>query len=391
MNSERLKTIAQDLPQNVGRKSDARSRLLCVQELLRVATDENHGLNASEIASILQIRSNSKTPPSEPTVLSDIHAIAKNQPLDMQIATASRGGNEGFRCVGSILTKQQVRLLLNIVRASKFVTVAQCSELSNALCSLLSFYDEDKVTTNVFVDRRIRKGEADVMQAAQVVIDAIERGVKIQFKYQHWGLNNKFVYAKSNNGTTFTETPVNLIFSFGNYYAETYDSTREKWAYAIRRLDRIRDIKLLNEPGEQNEEIQNLKKTVKSRVQRNFDMLGGREAELFLEVEQTSADLIYNRFGKEYAFENVVKSNDDEFEKGYLRVTVSLSPTFFRWIFGFQGKVKIVPPRSGIWNRTGSWANLPTANRPVNELQADYKLAIKKYKEMLQNELENLE
>ena len=96
-----LKSIAKGLPENIGKKSDARSRLLCVQELLRCATDENRGLTTSEIAKILSFRAKDGKLPSEPTVLEDVHSICENKPDGIQIEVPARGKGGGFRCVNA--------------------------------------------------------------------------------------------------------------------------------------------------------------------------------------------------------------------------------------------------------------------------------------------------
>ena len=162
-----LKIIAEDLPGDVGRASDARSRLLCVQELLRYATDKNHGLTTSEIVKILSFRADDGKVPSEPTVLEDIHAIKKNSPLAMEIDVPTRGKTGGFKCLKALLSDVEIRMLQNVVRASKFITSKQSRSLCNSLDSLLSFYDQDKITNSVYVDRRKRGSDPDVLRVCR--------------------------------------------------------------------------------------------------------------------------------------------------------------------------------------------------------------------------------
>ena len=102
-------------------------------------------------------------------------------------------------------------------------------------------------------------------------------------------------------------------------------------------------------------------------------------AELFLLVSMDKADEVQSHFGEENKFENVVDN------KGYLRMQVELSQSFFSWLFVCQGKVKIEAPGNDIWNKTGSWRNLSTASRNARELRLDYEKAVGMYKEMLCN------
>ena len=93
---EDLRDMADDLPGIVGVDGDARSRLLCVMEILNTHTDEKRGLTAKEIAQVLMNRSDSGNLPSEPTVLADIHAIARNKPNGMEISIPEQGKSGGF-------------------------------------------------------------------------------------------------------------------------------------------------------------------------------------------------------------------------------------------------------------------------------------------------------
>ena len=385
LTDEDLKIIAEDLPGDGGRSSDARSRLLCVQELMRFATDSNHGLTASEIAKILAYRSEDGKVPSEATVLEDIHAIETNGPVGIEIEVPTRGKSGGIRRVKSLLSDVEIRMLQNVVRASKFITAKQARTLNNSLDNLLSFHDQDKITKTVFVDRRQRATDPDVLDASQKISEALSRGKKLEFTYVNWNLNNRSFTLKRNGTDRICETPVNLIYSFDNYYVEMWSDTNEGHGHvSTRRLDRMRDVVVSEDDAVKNAEIEEMQATVEERTKQTFDMLGGDVAELFLEVSWDKANMIYNRFGKDYKFENVVNNEHGIPTKGYLRIQVQLSATFFRWIFGFQGGIKIIPPKNSIWNRAGSWANLPTANKPASELRDDYEKAVTMYHEMLE-------
>ncbi len=384
LTDEELKIIAEDLPGDVGRASDARSRLLCVQELLRYATDINHGLTTSEIVKILSFRADDGKVPSEPTVLEDIHAIKNNAPLEMKIDIPTRGKTGGFKCLRALLSDVEVRMLQNVVRASKFITSKQSRDLCNSLDCHLSFYDQDKITRSVFVDKRKRATDPDVLDASQKISEALTKGKKLEFGYVSWNLSNRTCNFNVRCGDKICETPINLIYSFDNYYVEMWsDEDEGHGRVSTRRLDRMRDVIVSEFDAVKNDKIKELQATVKERTCQTFDMLGGDTAELFLEVTWDKANMIYNRFGNEYRFENVTYDKQGAPDKGYLRIQVQLSSTFFRWIFGFQGGIKIVPPRSDFWNTAGSWAKLNTSNRSKKSLFQDYDKAISMYKKML--------
>lgn len=71
-----LKIMAEDLPSAIGKSSDSRSRLLCVLDILKTYTDENHGLTANQIREILKYRLGAGgSKPSEPTILKALQIL----------------------------------------------------------------------------------------------------------------------------------------------------------------------------------------------------------------------------------------------------------------------------------------------------------------------------
>ena len=183
--------MAEMLPGDIGVRDDARSRLLCTLGILMEYTDSENGLTASQIRDILAARSRSGKRPSEPSVLADIKALAENGAPSIEIERPSRGKSDGFRCTKAHLTSAQARLLINIVRTCKFITLDECRQLCEALESLVSVYQQDRIVGEVFVDERPRPSEPDVFHAADVAAQSIELGKKMGFGYCYYGLDGK--------------------------------------------------------------------------------------------------------------------------------------------------------------------------------------------------------
>ena len=71
-----------------------------------------------------------------------------------------------------------------------------------------------------------------------------------------------------------------------------------------------------------------------------FQMYDGSEQDVILKCENTLMKSIIDRFG-----EDVETSVTDD-EHFTARVRISASPTFYGWVFGFAGKMKIIAPQS---------------------------------------------
>ncbi len=375
--------MAKMLTGSLGLEDDARSRLLCTLGILMQFTDADHGLTATDIRDILAARSGSGKRPSEPSVLSDIKALAESGLPAVVIERPARGKADGFRCTRAFLTDAQVRLLINIVRTCKFITLDECRQLCDALEGLVSIYQQDKIVGEVYVDERPRPTEPDVYEAADIATRSIELGKKMGFRYCYHGLDGKeHLIDAPDGGHEFHETPIALIFSNGNYYLETWPENPNEVLprkHFSRRLDRIRNPRVLDTPAEKNDDIDTLKRSVPRRIGQTFDMFGdGVERHLFLKVSALASNNVLARFGHACKFENVAVG-EDGIEYGYLLVSVQLSPTFYRWLCGFGSQIQITHPFDELWARGGSWARHPASKRPFASLVEDYEAAVAGY------------
>ena len=376
---EDLQYMATTLPDNVGLDRDARSRLLCVMEILNTHTDEDEGLTAKEIAQILKSRRGMEVLPSEPTVLADIHAIAKNKPNGMDIHVPSKGKSGGFKCTGRLVSSNQARLLISIVNACKFISQKQCNELVEALNRLVSFNQQDQIAESVYIDKAEREDNDNVFEAISVASECIREKKNIAFRYSYRGFDGRRRYLLNDEGgELFDETPIELVYSFGYYYLGTSRSSHGESNIMMRRLDRMHDVRKAGPSPLNPKRATGLKQEIEGRVKHQFDMMGdGITRTVFLKVKKgPAAQIVYNRFGKTCKF-NQVSSDGEE---AYVRLKVQLSPTFYRWIFGMGDMVEIVEPKSFLWATSGAWGK----NSPSEEeLQEDYKTARNSFVEML--------
>ena len=73
-----------------------------------------------------------------------------------------------------------------------------------------------------------------------------------------------------------------------------------------------------------------------------FEMFAGEEMRVKLEVRNDLMKYIIDRFGMRFETEPVTEDTT------YCYVDVCLSPTFYGWVFGFKGAVKIIEPDDAV-------------------------------------------
>ena len=365
--------IALDLP-GASANSDMKSQLLLVAEILRLFTDAEHGLTADDIREVVGIR----TTPTAAKVRDDIHSLAANAPFGMEVTIPSRGENSGFRCRKAFLTSEQARLCINVVRTCKFLTRRQRDDICEALFGMVSYYQQDSIARSVVVDERdLPQGpEIDVFAAAEAFSSALGKNRMLCFKYAVRGLDGLNHYSRNpiDGSEVLEETPIALIFSFGNYYAEMWSGGAEGGRRMLRRLDRMVAPKVSEAEAVASSAIDLLRTTVQERIGQTFDMYGECIArDLFLRANAWAARYVYDRFGHGVSFEYV--GEEDGTLCGYTYIRIRPSPTFYRWLFGMDGQITIAKPDSAMWEASFRRHGLDPL-KSHEELLQDYEAAI---------------
>lgn len=365
------------------------NRLLYLCNMLRELTEPGCGMTIDDICDVLEAKALEagidSYRPSRSTINKDLKAIRECKPLDITLHTPERGKNEGFWCESLALGNAQVCMLINIVQACKFINQRQCNELVEALKRMVPTSEQDVIPRDVYVDSAVKTNNVNVFESLNVVSRAMKAKKKVEFKYFHYDSNNKRIYLNGKGDGTHVETPVGIIFANDAYYLETWgeylDSLgRESNRY---RLDRVCDMTISNEKASSGEHISKLKKTVGERTSMCIDMLGeGPARYLALEVNKgTGLNAVRNKFGKYCTvIDGVEKSTC------VALIRVKASPTFYRWLCGFAGQIKIVEPELS-WH--GRWRGVSRDDVPYAKLLSDYRAVRDGYRKHLQIALDH--
>ena len=71
-----------------------------------------------------------------------------------------------------------------------------------------------------------------------------------------------------------------------------------------------------------------------------FSMFGGDEQEIGFQFDSDMLDNVFDKFGEEV---NIVKVDNNTYR---LKVPIQVSKTFFAWVVGTQGKMRILSPQA---------------------------------------------
>lgn len=360
--------------------STTRERLLQVLELLLEFTDEDEGLTARETARVLSACGN--TSPTENTLHDDLCALAKSAPFGITVEAPTKGDNKGYRVVNRLVNPDEAVLLLDMVHTCKFIPTSQQQALELKLHPLIPETKQDEVIETIIPSSHESADNANVLPALNTASRAIMENKQISFSYtMHW-MNGAYVETAMQ-----TAEPISILFSFGHYYLEILLPTKDgdDQQVEFRRFDRISKLAITGLKIKHKKQVEQLRKAAPSLLGEMIDMRGdGISRMLFLRVDGKLAGAVYDRFGHDLKFEHITETVSGAM--GYVKIKVQLSETFFRWLFGMNGGVRLIRPKGTRWLR--AFQGMEAFDQEEYEsLLNDYKTAICEYKKLLESAL----
>ena len=224
----------------------------------------------------------------------------------------------------------ELKILIDAVSSSMFITEKKSSELIEKILSLTNTQSAEKLRRHVAVEGRVKSENERGYYIVDALNEAIDTRRKIQFAYTDFDVN-KNCYV-TNDGTPYTVSPYTLEWDGDYYYLRGFCDERQ--AMRTFRIDRIAEQpKILNQiavsPPEDYSPAQYSK-----CVFRMFDT--DQPEEVQLQCHVSTMKYLIDNFGMDVKTEPI---GEDSFRANVL---VCASSTFYRWLFGFNGKIKIL-------------------------------------------------
>ena len=322
--------------------------ILNILDILWKDSDQDHRLTQREIGEILRTRYG---------MAADRKAIKRNLMdlvefgFDIEYREVPRGG-AGEEEENTILTdfylvrpftEGELRLLIDGLLFSRHLPHRQCRELVEKLEGLSSRYFRSRV-------RHITRmpGEQEDNQQLflniELLDEAIEKRQKAAFHYLEYGTDKKAHSRTRSDGSVreYVASPYQMAARDGNYYLVC---RREGYGgLANYRLDRICDLKILEEPSESftsPEERGGQPLDLAAYMREHIYMYAGGSCHAKLWVNRSLISSVIDLFGKDVVFsredaEGVVVSvyanemSIEQFAKSYAPNTAVLEPPELR-------------------------------------------------------------
>ncbi len=301
-------------------------KLVYLIKILLEQTDEEHSITMQEIMEALaayDITAERKS------IYADLEEIRN---LGIDIVGEQRGKTYLYHVAGRQFELAELKLLVDAIQSSKFITARKSRELIKKLESLASVHEAKQLQRQVYVSGRIKTMNESIYYNIDELHNAIGANRKIRFQYFQWNLKKEMELRKG--GKFYEISPWALSWDDENYYLIGYDAEEEKIKHF--RVDKMLKISCLEEAREGRELFDRFDMGAYSR--KSFGMFGGEEEYVKLLCDNSLAGVIIDRFGKDVM---MVPMDEGHFR---VNVNVAVSEPFFGWLFGLGDKVQILGP-----------------------------------------------
>lgn len=307
------------------KSENQKQKLLYIAQYLMENTDETHAVSTPQLIEYL----NSQGIKAErKSIYNDIDTL-NDFGMDIIRSDEHRGG---YMLASRPFELAEVKLLVDLVQSSKFITEKKSRELITKLETLTSKYDAKAMRRQVEIVGRSKTHNETIYYNVDMVHTAISKNVKIRFHYFDWDVNKNMKLR--HDGAWYEVSPWRLTWDDENYYLMAFDEKTN--AIRFYRVDKIVDIALTENPREGKDAFEHLDMAEFSK--KTFGMFAGEEKTVRLRCENSLTGVIIDTFGTDVALR---PDGENHF---IARAEVVVSSQFFAWLAGLGARVEIISP-----------------------------------------------
>ena len=301
-------------------------RTLYIMEALLEKSDENNRLATKDLLEML--KSNGITADRK-SIYDDIETLTV-WGMDI-IYTKEKPA--GYYLASRKFELPELKLLVDAVQSSKFITVKKSRELIKKLESLTSVGDAKQLQRQVYITDRIKTVNESIYYNVDKIHEAIMAGKKISFTYYKWNTDKELV--ARNGGKPFEISPWALTWDDENYYMLGFDE--QSGLVKHYRVDKMQKITMLKSARDGEEVFKDFDLAIFAK--KTFGMYGGEPEAVTMEFDDHLIGVVMDRFGTDVIIQ---KADNGRFR---VRNEVAVSGQFYGWIAGIGPGVKIVSPQ----------------------------------------------
>lgn len=317
------------MPKSAGQKL----KLLYLMQILLDNSDEAHPLSVQDLIAALDRKG---VAAERKSIYDDMEALEQ---FGLDIVTV-RGRGNAYYIGERTFQLPELKLLVDVVQSSNFITEKKSGELIRKISSLTSVYESLLLRRQVYVTGRTKAINEEIYYNVDKIHSAISENKKIRFLYFEWVVDRSYPHLFDrrfrHGGAPYLISPWALTWDDENYYLIGFDSA----AGIIKhyRVDKMSDIRVADEERDGQSHFERF--DIARYTKMTFGMFSGEETDVRLRFHNRLIGVVVDRFGRDIM---IHPSSGEHFA---LTVRVAVSPKFISWLFGFGSQVEVLAPDS---------------------------------------------
>ena len=301
-------------------------KLYRLAQIMLEKTDDEHYITMPEILSSLEAYG---VTADRKSIYNDLRDL---EVLGIEVEGEPVGGRYHYHVLNRPFELPELKLLVDAIQSSKFITERKTNALIKKLEQLVSQYEAVKLQRQVYVSGRIKTMNESIYYTVDAIHNAISENKKIRFQYYQWNVKKEMELR--HGGAFYHISPWGLSWDDENYYLVGYDSESDTLKHY--RVDKMLHIQMSDEKREGQEHFERL--NMADYAKKSFGMFGGKEQKVKLLVKNELAGVMIDRFGKDIM---MIPKEEKYFT---VNVDVHISNQFLGWVFSLGDGVKIISP-----------------------------------------------
>ena len=301
-------------------------KLYYLARIMVEKTDDEHMITMPEIRQALEAYG---VTADRKSLYDDMEAL---RTLGIDVIGEKVGRNFYYHVGGKQFEIAELKLLVDAIQSSRFITEKKSHELIKKLTGLASHYEADQLKRQVFVHGRVKTMNESIYYFVDDVHRAIAENRQIRFEYMQWNTDKRMVPHREE---PYIVSPWALTWDHENYYLIAYDE--EAGGIKHFRVDKMKSIEILEKKRVGRERFREFNLAQYSKM--SFSMFGGESTKVRLAFRNDFVGVMIDRFGRDIPVHPSSREGWSE-----TTVDVSMSPHFLGWIFALGTGVRILGP-----------------------------------------------
>ena len=305
---------------------DKHNANLCILQILQKHTDMDHALSQQDVLRYLK---------EEYDLTIDRRSVKSNieflQEAGFEIET--RGG---YRLLSRQLEDAELRMLIDSVLFSKYLSAKQASQLIEKLRGMSSSYFSARLSHVSGLQEMQYTDNQQVLYSIETISDAIDANRKIRYVSSHYGTD-----FKRHPGTEHTVSPYQIVANNGRFYLICHDERYHDTMAVYYRIDRMRDVQITDEPRYPQRKVDGMSHglNLPKHMAEHVYMFRGESVPIRIRTGVGMMDSLIDWFGKDFS---IMRRDGDSME---VRILCS-EDSFFYWAMQYGTSIEVLAPAS---------------------------------------------